>query len=100
MKLLKQEMLTVLKRILVRLSDVIGGLKVSDVRERDNRYLKNLSMISMLRSRRIDQEHRSLRDESLIYDVYVVRDDGGKRFGPIIIDYMKQNYGEVLEQIQ
>lgn len=115
MKDLRQEMLTVLKRILIRLSEKIDGLKVSEVEERSNRYLRDLlseeeeellslyeSMTTSHSSLRNDdgQWRRSLGEASLMYDVYVVRDEGGRKFGPVIIDYMKQNYGEVLEQIQ
>jgi len=104
---LKEEMVTVLKRILIRLSEKIDGLKVSNVEERvmnnngnGRRYLimQNENSLS-LRSRQ--RQHRSLKGVSLLYDVYVVRDEeNGKKFGPKIIDYIKRNYGEVMEQVQ
>ena len=130
-----EEMIIVLKRILLRLSDKIEGLKVSDVvqaqysknRRRDSSIRQLLrsaiedqqdKKVSFQKTRLLRQnqryEHddiiknpnissssssRKLKNVSLLYDVYVIRVDG-RRFGPIIINYMRQNYEEVMHQIQ
>ena len=85
---LKSEMKTVLKRIVVRLSDRIPGLKVTRVEE------------SAVNGRRLQGTLRALeRDVSIYFRVFVLRDDD-RRFGPLIISEMRDSYQEVLNQIQ
>ncbi len=104
---LREEMEKVLKRILLRLADRIDGLKVSDVqlrnvnRERDLLADEDDSEENTVQpSTSLRHQRDLLRDVSLMYDVSVVRDPNGRRFGPLIITYMRNNYGEILEQIQ
>ena len=95
MRELKDEMTIVLKRILLRLADRIEGMKVSEVEERVvvTRNLGN-------RRKKVRQRHRDLKqDVTLYYNVYVLRDENIK-FGPLIIRDIRDNYGEVLEQVQ
>mmetsp|Transcript_2146 Transcript_2146/g.3837 ORF Transcript_2146/g.3837 Transcript_2146/m.3837 type:complete len:204 (+) Transcript_2146:57-668(+) len=110
MRDLKEEMNMVLKRILVRLSEKIEGLKVSNIKERvvDDRGRRDLmqkALISLSQqlqatTREEAHHHRALeKDISLSYNVYVVRDEN-KKFGPLIISEMRKSYVEVLEQIQ
>lgn len=85
---LKAEMKTVLRRILIRLSERIAGLKVTDIKER------------VVVNRNLEKALRALqRDVTLYYNVYVVRDDD-RDFGPLIINEIRDSYDEVLDQIQ
>ena len=114
----REEMMTVLKMILVRLSDRVEGLRVSNVEERATddagrrRWRRLMRSIvrellwspptprrSGRRSRSRSRNRALETDVSLYYNVYVVRDDD-RKFGPIIIDEMRQSYGEIIEQIQ
>lgn len=104
LKEMHSEMTMVLKRILLRLSDRIEGLKIKDIeqktvvssRGRDRRGLVN----GAGGGSRLLRDSRSLeQDASLYYNVYVVRDDK-KKFGPIIIQELRDSFNEVLEQIQ
>lgn len=95
MKDLREEMLKVLKRILLRLSEKIDGLKISKVEERTSKRRLGERLLGVAAA-----IHRELRDESLYYNIEVVRDPEGKRFGPRIIREMERSYGEILEQIQ
>ena len=90
MRELKNEMKSVLKRILLRLTDAISGLKVTEVEER---------VVATRRGRMLVNALRRLRDETIYFNVYVVRDDD-KKFGPLIIQEIRDSYNEVLEQIQ
>ena len=95
MRELKDEMTIVLKRILLRLADRIEGMRVSEVEERVvvTRNLGN-------RRKKVRQRHRDLlQDVTLYFNVYVLRDENIK-FGPLIIRDIRDNYGEVLEQVQ
>ena len=89
MRDVKDEMMTVLKRILLRLADRISGLKVSSVEEK------------VVLSRKLEKMLRRALEQSvsLYYNVYVVRDDK-KKFGPLIIQEIRDSYDEVMEQIQ
>ena len=100
----------VLKRILVRLSEKIEGLKVSSFEERvvDDRDRRGLMQKILLpfsqqlrdNTREEAHHHRTLeKDLSLYYNVYVTRDEN-RKFGPLITSEMRKSYGEVLEQIQ
>ena len=95
---LRTEMEIALKRILIRLSERIEGLKISDVEERivprNMKRVLQLSSLQSLRHQRVLE-----KDVKLFYNIYVVRDDD-KSFGPIIIDEMRERYSEVVDQIQ
>ena len=91
MRDLKDEMKTVLKRILLRLADRIEGLKISNVEEK--------VVLSRNLLRALQEECVGKQDVALYYNVHVVRDDD-KQFGPLIIAEIRDSYGEVLEQVQ
>ena len=110
---LHEEMGTVLKRILLRLSDRISGMKVSNVEQKIlqqrqrgllrtstasigtivNDIVKDITTQYQTRRRRLEQ------DITLYFNVYVVR-DYDKKFGPLVIQEIRDSYEEVLEQIQ
>jgi len=87
MRELKDEMKIVLQRILVRLAERIEDLKISKIEEKfvPTRRLRNRNM-------------QATKDAVVLFNVFVVRNDE-KKFGPIIINEMRENYGEVREQI-
>jgi len=88
MRVLKNEMVTVLKRILLRLSQNIPGLKISNIEE----------LVTF--NRNLEKALRALKkDVTLYFDVYVVRVEG-KEFGPLIIAEIRDSYEQVLDQIQ
>ena len=79
------EMEIVLKRILLRLAERIDGLKVMKVE----------SVVSSSLDLR-----RLLEEEIILYfHVYVVRSDE-KKFGPYIIQGIRDSYNEVISEIQ
>ena len=79
------EMESVLKRILLRLAERIDGLKVMKVE----------SVVSSSLDLR-----RLLEEEIILYfHVYVVRSDE-KKFGPYIIQGIRDSYNEVISEIQ
>ena len=84
MRELKDEMKIVLQRILVRLADRIEDLKISKIEEK----------FVPKRSRNM----QATKDVVLLFNVFVVRSDK-KKFGPIIIQELRDNYGEVREQM-
>ena len=84
MRELKDEMKIVLQRILVRLADRIEDLKISKIEEK----------FVPKRSRNM----QATNDVVLLFNVFVVRSDK-KKFGPIIIQELRDNYGEVREQM-
>jgi len=91
----KDEMTTVLKRVLLRLSDDNEGsmeeLIISDVEEKVMPVdINDASSTSSL---------RSATSITLYYNVYLVRNDNYK-FGPIIINEIRNRYNEILDQIQ
>ena len=90
----KDEMTTVLKRVLLRLSDDNEGsmeeLIISNVEEKVMPVSINDSSTSAL---------RSATSVTLYYNVYLVRNDEYK-FGPIIINEIRNRYNEILDQIQ
>ncbi len=85
---IKDEMKTVLKRVLVRLSERIPGLKITNVEE------KAVFDHNLLRTPRALE-----KDLTVYFNVYVLRDDE-KKFGPLIIAELRDTYEEVLDQIQ
>ncbi len=87
MRELKDEMSAVLKRILLRLADRIEGLRISEVEER------------VVLDRNLREVERRLRSETVYFNVYVVRDEN-KKFGPLIINAIRDSYDEVMEQVQ
>ena len=91
LRLLKDEMTTVLKRILLRLADRIPGLKISEIEE------KIVLTRNLLRALR--QQRELQQDFSLYFNVYVIRDEK-KNFGPLIIQEIRDSYDEVMQQIQ
>eukprot|EP00571_Detonula_confervacea_P012358 CAMPEP_0172303322 /NCGR_PEP_ID=MMETSP1058-20130122/4864_1 /TAXON_ID=83371 /ORGANISM="Detonula confervacea, Strain CCMP 353" /LENGTH=477 /DNA_ID=CAMNT_0013014077 /DNA_START=29 /DNA_END=1458 /DNA_ORIENTATION=+ len=90
MRKLKDETTTVMKRILIRMQDSITGLKISNVEEK---VVLTRNLVKTLRERALET------DVTLYYNVYIVRDDD-KKFGPLIIQEIRDSYSEVLEQIQ
>jgi hypothetical protein len=88
MRELKEEMTTVLKRILLRLAERIPNLKISSIEEK------------VVLSRNLEKALRALeQDVTLYFNVYVIRDDD-RKFGPLIINEIRDSYDEVLDQIQ
>ena len=90
----KDEMTTVLKRVLLRLSDneeIMEELIISDVEEKVMPVSINDSSTS--------SALRSATSLTLYYNVYLVRNDEYK-FGPIIINEIRNRYNEILDQIQ
>lgn len=85
---LEEEMMTVMKRILLRLAGRVPGLKISRVEEK--------AVLGKSLLRRLRKLEKTV---TLYYNVYVIRSDE-KRFGPLIIEELRDSYGEVLEQIQ
>lgn len=88
---LNNQTTTVLKRILLRLADRITDLKVSSVEEKAT--LGNNRNLLLLRICELEQT------VTMYYNVYVIRDER-KKFGPIIIQEIRDSYGEVMDQIQ
>ena len=83
---LKEELESVLKRILLRLAEKVDGLKILSLEERVVSSLRNL--------------HRALSSEEILYyNVHVLRVEGAK-FGPKIIVEVRDSYDEILSQIQ
>ena len=93
MRELRDEMTAVLKRILIRLADRISDLKISEVEERMAPRRNTRNLLRVATTRELEQ------NVSLYFNVHVIRDDR-KRFGPIIIQEIRDSYGEVMEQIQ
>ena len=93
MRELRDEMTTVLKRILIRLADRISDLKISEVEERMAPRRNTRNLLRVATTRELEQ------NVSLYFNVHVIRDDR-KRFGPIIIQEIRDSYGEVMDQIQ
>lgn len=91
MRELKDEMKSVLKRMLLRLSEKIEGLQITQIEE--------VVVLQRERSLRRADARRYLRSESVYFNVYVVRDDD-RKFGPIVIQYIRDNYDEVIEEIK
>jgi len=83
---LRDEMKTVLQRILVRLAGDVPELKISSIEEK---ILPQQRRGRILRGRKI----------SIFYNVYVVRQDGVK-FGPLIISEIRSRYDEVKDQLR
>jgi len=92
MRDLKDEMTTVLKRILLRLADSINGLKISSVEEK---VVLSRRLEKLIRLRALQET----KDVTLYFNVKVVRDDD-RKFGPLIINEIRDSYDEVLDQVQ
>jgi hypothetical protein len=79
---LKEEMETVLTRILLRLADRVEGLSVTNVEQTVPKL-----------------EEAKIRGQATVYfNVEIVRAEGSK-FGPLIIQAVRDSYDELLEQI-
>jgi len=95
----KDEMTTVLKRVLLRLSDDNEGsmeeLIISNVEEKVMPVNINDNTVGGNSSSAL----RSATSVTLYYNVYLVRNDNYK-FGPIIINEIRNRYNEILDQIQ
>jgi hypothetical protein len=79
---LKEEMETVLTRILLRLADRVEGLSVTNVEQTVPKL-----------------EEAKIRGQATVYfNVETVRNEGSK-FGPLIIQAVRDSYDELLEQI-
>ena len=125
MRELKDEMTVVLKRILLRLADKIDGLRVSQIEEKvvmtrgrreqrdlqqqqptlnNNRAVRGMDMEYQELDRTTEEKegkHRELSQMvTLYFNVHVVRDEDGTKFGPLIIEEIRNSYNEVLDQIQ
>ena len=83
---------TVLKRILLRLADSINGLKISSVEEK---VVLSRRLEKLIRLRALQET----KDVTLYFNVKVVRDDD-RKFGPLIINEIRDSYDEVLDQVQ
>lgn len=95
---LRQDMKVVLRRILVRLSEQIDGLKITNIEERGSPA--NNRLLALRTQQLSSQERALLKDVSLFYNVHVVRSEDGTRFGPLIVSYMRDNFDEVMDEIQ
>mmetsp|Transcript_1311 Transcript_1311/g.2340 ORF Transcript_1311/g.2340 Transcript_1311/m.2340 type:complete len:656 (+) Transcript_1311:131-2098(+) len=89
MRKIKNEMNTVLKRIILRVAKGIDGLRISDIEERE--VFERKLMKKALRSLK--------RDVTLYFNVRVIRDDS-KRFGPIVIAEIRDSYDELMSEIR
>jgi len=125
-KKLKEESMTVLKWILTRLAERMDGLRISDIREREDENSRALMQRSTQQSRLLlrgmtgasdvaaasnsspdaeeeDYDYRTdrelLEDVTLYYNIFVVRDKS-RRFGPLIISMVRERFGEVLDYVQ
>lgn len=117
---LKDEMTIVLKRILIKLAERLPELKITQVEEKavlEDRKDRNLgkAMMNMIRGggggegggegrgkkgREKNNNGRGLlQDVTLYFNVFVVRVDG-TRFGPMIIQELRDSYDDVIVQIQ
>mmetsp|Transcript_5616 Transcript_5616/g.12239 ORF Transcript_5616/g.12239 Transcript_5616/m.12239 type:complete len:700 (+) Transcript_5616:209-2308(+) len=100
MRELKNEMKTVLKRILLRLAKSISGLKVSEIEEK---IVANRRELQFQRKNSNSNNRRGLRslarDVSIFFNVFVIRDDN-KKFGPLIIQEIGDSYNELISEIQ
>lgn len=81
------EMMTVLKRTLMRADGDIEELRIVNVEE-DATYDKDY-----------EDDVAPITEAKFHYKVYVVRDED-RRFGPIIIQYIHDNYDDVIYEIQ
>lgn len=98
-------MILVLKRILLRLADRIEGLKISGVEEKTVVQRDRGRDLMLLRRKLVGSSHQQhqqralAQDVTFYYNVNVVRDET-KKFGPLIIQEIRDSYNEVLSQIQ
>lgn len=98
---LKEEMTVVLKRILLRLAESIPGMIIKEVEERVVLPNSRRSLREMVRGLvgRGNRARGLAQAVSLYYNVKVVRVEG-KKFGPLIINEMRDSYDDIVEQIQ
>ena len=111
---IKDEMTTVLKRILLRLADKIEELRISEVEEKVMTPTPNRGLLKKIRTK--DKQHKQTQQQQeqylrelqsspslsfveLYFNVHVVRVKN-KKFGPLLIDEMMRSYDEILEQVQ
>ena len=87
---LKKEIIGVLTRILDRLTEVVPGLKVLDIEEK---VVADRALLERPPPRALAS------DVTLYYNVYVERNET-VRFGPLVIEAMRNSYGEVLAEIR
>ena len=96
---MSNEGLLAVNRITLLLGDLIDGLEVMEVKvggeEGSNATTTTADDATTVRRRR-----RRLKDETMMYDVYVARDESGILFGPIIAETMKDNYNEIWKAIR
>ncbi|KAL7550213.1 hypothetical protein ACHAWF_013445 [Thalassiosira exigua] len=83
---MKDEMILILKRILINLSERMSSLKIKFVEE---------DLVSSGEASDAEVEGKRV----VYYDITVVRQEG-KDFGPIIIQWIKDSYFEIVERIQ
>lgn len=97
---MSNEGLVAVNRITLLLGDLIDGLEVMEVKiggeEGSNATTTTADDATTVRRRR----RRRLKDETMMYDVYVARDESGILFGPIIAETMKDNYNEIWKAIR
>lgn len=86
---LKAEMTTILKRVLVRLSERVDVIRITKVEE----------TVRAKYSARGLREVERRRDVTMYFDVHVVRVDG-MRFGPIIVQEIQDSYSEITRDIR
>jgi len=95
---LKAEMTTILKRVLVRLSERVDDMRITRVEERV-RSSRGLREVGQTSRRRLQVGEGGLRPVTMFFDVHVVRVDG-MRFGPIIVGELRDSYYEIAEEIR
>ncbi|ACI64306.1 predicted protein [Thalassiosira pseudonana CCMP1335] len=103
MRELKNEMKSALTIILTDLAEGIKGLKISGIEERVAKRVRSLfdedqeeEEVDLEQQQRV---RRLLRNVDVYFDVSVVRVDD-KKFGPLIINEIKDQYNEILNLIQ
>ena len=89
---LKEEMTTILKRILVDLQDRVQGLKVSNVQE-------NL-VLNVNSSDQQGSASSGTVSRDVYFDVTVVKSQQQERWGPVIIAGIKDSYDIILDRIR
>jgi hypothetical protein len=95
---MSNEGLVAVNRITLLLGDLIDGLEVMEVKvggeEGSNATTTTTADATTVRRR------RRMKDETMMYDVYVARDESGILFGPIIAETMKDNHNEIWKAIR
>jgi hypothetical protein len=86
---IKKEMEIVFKRIILRVAEKIEGMKVTEVEA----FGSSRKLLQRLRERALENE------VTMDFSVHIVRDDD-KKFGPYIIQAIRDSYDEIISDIQ